>query len=51
MPEKSSEREEADERFREEMESILMFQQDILEAVVRGDPERVLVERVCMLEE
>jgi diguanylate cyclase (GGDEF)-like protein/PAS domain S-box-containing protein len=51
MPEKSSDGERVDERFREEMESILMFQQDILEAVVRGDPEKQLVERVCTLEE
>ncbi|KGA94392.1 diguanylate cyclase/phosphodiesterase (GGDEF & EAL domains) with PAS/PAC sensor(s) [Leptospirillum ferriphilum] len=51
MPEKSSDGERVDERFREEMESILMFQQEILEAVVRGDPEKELVERVCTLEE
>ena len=51
MPEKTTEGETSDERFREEMESVLLFQQDILQAVVRGDPERHLVERVCTLEE
>ena len=51
MPERRTEGGMSEERFREEMESILIFQQDILQAVARGDPERHLVERVCTLEE
>ena len=51
MPEDAPEGMTPEERFRAEMESILLFQQDILKSVVRGDPERPLIEKVCTLEE